>query len=175
MNWGEFIRLHSRPAGDHWGVVGGLERGCIATPTKDEPEAGFHPLLTYSAFGKRFVSQEYANNCADVVPVIRKTLPCVWRHLSHPRGLNSGRRAIDPNLPDWAGATATGSVATKWGRSSPVRCFARVQIRRREVLNSWIRCDFGCFPGEPVGERECEPWISRPVHHLWTNARMGDC
>ncbi len=32
-------------------------------------------------------------------------------------------------VPDsnWAGATATVSVATKWGRSSPVRCFARVQ------------------------------------------------
>jgi len=28
---------------------------------------------------------------------------------------------------NWAGATATVSVATKWGRSSPVRCFARVQ------------------------------------------------
>src|SRR6266849_2320466 len=27
----------------------------------------------------------------------------------------------------WAGATATVSVATKWGRSSPVQCFARVQ------------------------------------------------
>src|SRR6202521_3827242 len=27
----------------------------------------------------------------------------------------------------WAGATATVSVATKWGRSSPVLCFARVE------------------------------------------------
>ena len=30
----------------------------------------------------------------------------------------------------WAGATATVSVATKWGRSSPLRCFALVQNQR---------------------------------------------
>jgi hypothetical protein len=30
----------------------------------------------------------------------------------------------------WAGATATVFVATKWGRSSPLRCFARVQNQR---------------------------------------------
>src|SRR5215831_6418863 len=34
-----------------------------------------------------------------------------------------------PFLVHWAGATATVSVATKWGRSSPARCFARVQNR----------------------------------------------
>jgi len=28
---------------------------------------------------------------------------------------------------DWAGATATVSVATKWGRSSPTRCFGDVR------------------------------------------------
>ncbi|SRR6266478_3491008 len=43
----------------------------------------------------------------------------------------------------WAGATATVSVATKWGRSSPTRCFAhvlnpssrRVQPLRRQQLS----------------------------------------
>src|ERR1700730_13202643 len=29
-----------------------------------------------------------------------------------------------PGATRWAGATATGSVATKWGRSSPTRCHA---------------------------------------------------
>jgi hypothetical protein len=30
-------------------------------------------------------------------------------------------------ISSWAGATATVSAATKWGRSSPTRCFAHVQ------------------------------------------------
>src|SRR5271155_2968060 len=45
-------------------------------------------------------------------------------------GQNTGRTAV--LAVRWAGATATVSVATKWGRSSPVLGFARVQ-------NQWSR------------------------------------
>ncbi len=42
-------------------------------------------------------------------------------------GIRLGTRARQRRKLCWAGATATVSVATKWGRSSPTRCFARVQ------------------------------------------------
>src|SRR6266849_3287295 len=45
---------------------------------------------------------------------------CLYSH-----GQNTWR--TEPFPVRWAGATATVSVATKWGRSSPVLCFARVQ------------------------------------------------
>ena len=40
------------------------------------------------------------------------------------------RRERIPGSTRWAGATATLSVAMKWGRSSPLRCFALVQNQR---------------------------------------------
>src|SRR5712692_2951947 len=42
----------------------------------------------------------------------------------------------------WAGATATVSVATKWGRSSPFGCFARVQMNRRVMCNLYAPNNF---------------------------------
>lgn len=65
----------------------------------------------------------------------------------------------------WAGATATVSVATKWGRSSPARCFARVQ---KSIVAS---CATSAPPttsvhrgGERKGEPHSEPRLSCAVH-----------
>jgi len=49
------------------------------------------------------------------------------------------RRKLIPRSTDWAGATHESLWARnrvqKWGRSSPTRCFARVQIDRRAMHN----------------------------------------
>ncbi len=65
----------------------------------------------------------------------------------------------------WAGATATVSVAMKWGRSSPPRCFARVQdpsLRRVQPLRpQQLPFTVG---GERNGEPHSEPRLSCSVH-----------
>jgi len=54
------------------------------------------------------------------------TLVTFFLHLFRLKsGAASGQNMEE--ISSWAGATATVSVATKWGRSSPTQCFARVQ------------------------------------------------
>jgi hypothetical protein len=64
----------------------------------------------------------------------------------------SARGQTSTEISSWVGATATVSVATKWGRSSPTRCFARVQIDRRTVWNLFSVRHLVHYPGDCEGD-----------------------
>ena len=105
-------------------------------PAKEEREAAFLPLPTYSVFGKKFVSVSQENNLTTKTVIVSKVDLDVYMVPWRFAALNSETRFCG-SLADWAGATATLIVATKWGRSSPVQCFAYVQLWLCVTRNSW--------------------------------------
>ena len=64
----------------------------------------------------------------------------------------------------WAGATATVSVATKWGRSSPLRCITRVQTARRAMCNLYAPNNFASPLGDVDGDGDGYVCLSRTRH-----------
>jgi len=69
----------------------------------------------------------------------------------------------------WAGATATVPVATKWGRSSPLWCFVRVQNQRPRETQP--QCPLqGPFPEEVNGTVNGR--VNRIFHALFTFPRQ---
>ena len=66
----------------------------------------------------------------------------------------------------WAGATATVSVATKWGRSRPLRCITRVQTACRVTRNLDAPNNFASPLGDANGDAEGYVCLSRTRHLL---------
>jgi len=64
----------------------------------------------------------------------------------------------------WAGATATVSVATKWGRSRPLQCITRVQTARRAVCNVYVPNNFASPLGDFNGDGDGYVCLSRTRH-----------
>src|SRR5437773_6046301 len=64
----------------------------------------------------------------------------------------------------WAGATATVSVATKWGRSRPLQCITRVQTARRAVRNLYVPNNFASPLGDFNGHGDGYVYLSRTRH-----------
>ena len=64
----------------------------------------------------------------------------------------------------WSGATATVSVATKWGRSRPLQCITRVQTARRAVRNLYVPNNFASPLGDFNGHGDGYVCLSRTRH-----------
>jgi hypothetical protein len=70
----------------------------------------------------------------------------------------------NPRFNLWAGATATVPVATKWGRSRPLRCITRVQTARRAMCNLYAPNNFVSPLGDVNGDGDGYVCLSRTRH-----------
>src|SRR5205807_3387176 len=104
-------------------------------------------ILSYK-FADSFFSRRQNTRCvfqqleAGVTPEARRHRAAILRHdgvAARPR--KTCRERI-PSSTRWAGATATLSVATKWGRSSPLRWITRVQTECRAMCNLYAPSNF---------------------------------
>src|SRR2546429_8863821 len=64
----------------------------------------------------------------------------------------------------WAGATATVSVATKWGRSRPLQCITRVQTARRAMCKLYAPNNFALPLSDVDGDGDGYVCLSRTRH-----------
>jgi hypothetical protein len=69
-----------------------------------------------------------------------------------------------PASLSWSGATATVSVATKWGRSRPLQCITRVQTARHAVYNFYVPNNFASPLGDFNGDGDGYVCLSRTRH-----------
>ena len=63
-----------------------------------------------------------------------------------------------------SGATATVSVATKWGRSRPLQCITRVQTARRAMCKLYAPNNFASPLGDGDGDGDGYVCLSRTRH-----------
>ena len=95
---------------------------------------------------------------------VRNSYPLHWLRLD---SRCSPRHHTPPLLPaslSWSGATAAVSVATKWGRSRPPRCIARVQTARRAMCNLYAPNNFVSPLGDVNGYGDGYVCLSRTRH-----------
>src|SRR2546429_323245 len=90
-------------------------------PTRTKPR--FHPP-------GRSDPPPFPGNVAGVPPEALRHRAAILRPDGVAARPRKTRRERIPGSTRWAGATATLSVAMKWGRSRPLRCFALVQNQR---------------------------------------------
>jgi hypothetical protein len=95
---------------------------------------------------------------------VRNSCPLHWLRLD---SRCSPRHHTPPLLPaslSWSGATATVSVATKWGRSRPLQCITRVQTARRAACNLYAPNNFASPLGDVNGDGDGYVCLSRTRH-----------